>query len=226
MRRKRTAALAAVLVLASALAARANEPAGVSFRVERGDTFTNLFGPDWQKAYEQNRVTVFRQGRPVNSPDVLVEGMVVRVSSDIVLTPRAAARCGALNARRERLSARLSALEATPGGDARAREAAAQTRRLLEDALRFPADVEFAERQVEYLEVLAARPAAPGVAAAAEHDGRRLYLTLALPVCAALACALYVSRRRQRPQYPEADARYRETLADLKAAFRSAGEKF
>lgn len=230
MRRKRHAALAAaVTVMVLTLAARASEPWGVSFRVERGDTFTNLFGPDWQKAYEQNKVTVFRREAPVTSPDVLVEGMVVRVSSDVSLTPRAAARCGALNARRERLSARLAALEAGLGDDTQTHEAAARVRRLLEDPLRFPADVEFAERQVEYLEASAAPQASRATAAAAlpaRAEGRGLYVLLALLACAALAYALYASRRRQRPQYPEADARYREALADMKAAFRSAGEKF
>ncbi len=228
MRRKRPAALAAAVTV-MALAARASEPWGVSFRVERGDTFTNLFGPDWQKAYEQNKVTVFRREVPVTSPDVLVEGMVVRVSSDVSLTPRAAARCGDLNARREQISARLAALEGRLGDDARAREAAARVRRLLEDPLRFSADVEFAERQVEYLEASAARQAAAASTAAAipaRAEGRGLYLLLALLACVALAYALYASRRRRCPQYPEANARYREALADLKAAFRSAGVNF
>src|SRR5437868_2563845 len=94
MRQKTSAALAAaVMALALLQVARADETRTVSLRVERGDTFLNLFGSDWQKAYEQNRLTVFRQGRPVTSPDVLVEGMVVRVSSDVALTPRAVARC-------------------------------------------------------------------------------------------------------------------------------------
>lgn len=230
MRKGRPAALAAaVTVLTLTLAARAAEPGGHSFRVERGDTFSNLFGPDWQKAYEQNKVTVFRRGSPVNSPDVLVEGMVVRVSSDVSLTPRAAARCTALTSRRERLGERLAALEQRLRDDAQASAAAAQVRRLLEDPLRFPADVEFAERQVEYLEVLAARPApqvVPGAAGPTVADGRKLLVPLSLLTCAALAFALYASRRRRRPQYPEADARYRETVTDLKAAFRSAGEEF
>jgi hypothetical protein len=135
-----------------------------------------------------------------------------------------------LRARRERLWTRLTALEQRLGEDTQARATAAETRRLLEDELRFAADVAFAARQIEYLEGMARRPSPPVLetvaVSSATPDGLRLYVPLVLLACAALAGAFYVARRRPRPQYPEADARYREAVADLKGAFRSAGEKF
>lgn len=227
-RKKRTLAATALLVLALLSAARADEPHAVSFRVERGDTFSNLFGSDWQKAYEQNRLTVFRRGRPVTSPDILLEGMVVRVSSDVGLTPRAVARCGALSARREHLAARLAALEGRLSGDPRAQGLAADTRRLLEDDLRFAADVDFAARQVEHLESLSRSPTLPeplsqGIVGDGTDRGRH-YLLAALLLMAAALGALSL-RRRRLPPYPAGAARYNEALADLKGTFRSAGQK-
>jgi hypothetical protein len=231
MRRGTSAALAAMVMGVALLhVVRAEEPRTISFRVEHGDTFTNLFGSDWQKAYEQNKLTVFRRGRPITSPDILIEGMIVRVSSDVGLTPRAVARCGELRERRDQLSAKLVALEQRLSDDTQARETAAETRRLLEDEMRFAADIDFAARQIEYLEEMTRRPAIP-VPEKVEvrpmaSDGLLLYVSLVLLACAALAGAFYVTRRRERPRYPEADARYREVIADLKGAFRSVGEKF
>jgi hypothetical protein len=152
--------------------------------------------------------------------------MVVRVSSDVGLTPRAVARCGELSARREQLVARLPALEQQLWDDPQTRATVAEARRLLDDDIRFAADVDFAARQIEYLEALARRPEAPlQEPRTVSPGGWRLYTLLGLLVCAACAGALYVARRNPRPQYPEADARYREVMADLKVAFKGAGQK-
>ena len=53
-------------------------PTAVVLRAERGDTYLNLFGNDWQKAFRQNRIMVMRQGRPLVSPDILVQGQILR----------------------------------------------------------------------------------------------------------------------------------------------------
>lgn len=230
MKRKTMTTLAALVMALTLLsAARADEPRTISFRVERGDTFTNLFGSDWQKAYEQNKLTVFRKGRPITSPDILIEGMVVRVSSDVGLMPRAVARCGDLRKRREHLSARLAALEQQIGDDPQARSVATDARRLLDDDLRFAADVDFAARQVEYLESLSQRSAMSVHKAIAvtpnEADGRHFYAAMGVLVALFLASTFYVTRRKPRPQYPEADARYREVMAELKQSFSSVGQK-
>ena len=230
MKRKMLTTLATWMMALTLLpAVRADEPRTISFRVEYGDTFTNLFGSDWQKAYEQNKLTVLRKGRPITSPDILIEGMIVRVSSDVGLTPRAVARCGELRKRREQLAARLTALGLQIGDDLQARSVAADARQLLEDDLRFAADVDFVARQVEYLESLARHPATstPEVRAVIPNEASRwrLYAVTGLLIAGAFASALYVARRKPRPQYPEADARYREVVAGLKEAFRGAGQK-
>jgi hypothetical protein len=231
MKQKTGTALGVVfLLLALGTVVQAEESRKISFRVETGDTFTNLFGSDWQKAYQQNQLTVFREGKPVTSPDLLIEGMIVRVSLDVGLTPRAVARCGELRARRDRLAARVATLEQQGGENVEAKAAVLQARRLLGDDLRFAADVDFAARQVEYLETLVNRPATPlpelrASAAPYALSGWRPYLVTGLLVTAMFAAALYIASRAARPRYPEADARYHEVIADLKTSLNSAGLK-
>ena len=120
--------------------------APVNFRVERGDTYINLFGRDWEKAYRQNKMTVMRDGKPITSPDILVEGSVISISADVHLSPRAWARVNALRQRRTQLAAKLAALEPRLADNPQAQTAVAECRRLLENDLRFAADVEFAAR--------------------------------------------------------------------------------
>jgi hypothetical protein len=81
--------------------------ASISFRVAKGDTYINLFGPDWAKAYRQNKVTVMRAGRPISSPDILG---TITVSGDVELTPRAWSRVQMVQQRHADLQARLAAL--------------------------------------------------------------------------------------------------------------------
>jgi hypothetical protein len=59
-----------------------------------------------------------------------------------------------------------------------------------------------------------------------EADGWHLYAATGVLIAALLASALYVARRKPRPQYPAADARYREVMAELNASFSSVGQKF
>ena len=128
---------------------------GVSFPVERGDTYINLFGPDWEKAYRQNKMTVMRDGRPITSPDILVKGSIIAVSADVHLSPRAWGRVNALQQRRAQLLARLEALDEPRLAEMPQVQAnAAECLRLLNNNLRFAANVEFATREVAHLERL------------------------------------------------------------------------
>jgi len=55
--------------------------------VQYGDTLINLFGNDWEKVYDQNCDCLFRaDDEYVSSPDFLVEGAVLQISTDVYLT--------------------------------------------------------------------------------------------------------------------------------------------
>jgi hypothetical protein len=223
-------ALSVVLMLASLASGAAGQQARISLKVKAGDTFTNLFGADWEKAYRQNRVILFRNGKPVSSPDLLIEGTIVRVSSDVGLTPRAVARCGELRARRDDLAGRVKALAETVAGDEAAARVLDQVRQVLRDDLTFAANVELATRQLQQLETLTTERRAFQVQQAKVRDEASNWhsnavVTLLLAGVVVLLSVFAVWRRRTRPAFPEADARYREVLADLESSFRSVGEE-
>ncbi|HEY6344097.1 MAG TPA: hypothetical protein VIY49_21590 [Bryobacteraceae bacterium] len=197
----------------------AESTSGVTFRIERGDTYMNLFGADWEKAYHQNKTTVVRSGRPVTSPDILVEGSILTVSRDVHLSARALARLATLQRRREQLKARLVSLGPTLSKLPEAQAIAVQCRDLLNNDLRFAADVEFAEREVAHLERLARGPMPPNTGSTA-----RFPLLYVLAVCLTLACISIVGLwRRARPRYPEGSVRYQQALSDVKTAFKATG---
>lgn len=212
----------AILLQVPVVFGQENKSPSISFRVEKGDTFSNLFGSDWQKGYQQNRITIFRRGRPLTSPDIMIEGMVVRVSSDVALSPRAVARCGEFRARREHLSAELKALERQLADNPEARGLLFQTHQLLDDDLHFAADADFAARQIQYLQAIAKRKVIVSSPPPTAVDGSkwRMYAAVGLVALVILAAAFCVAYRKQRPQFPEADARYKEALSDLKATYR------
>jgi hypothetical protein len=101
-----------VAIAASAISTASAQPLAdsISFRVDKGDTYINLFGQDWEKAYRQNNLTVVRAGHRISSPDILVEDSVITVSGDVELTPRAWSRVQMLQRRHADLQARLAPL--------------------------------------------------------------------------------------------------------------------
>jgi len=212
-------ALVAVAIL-GAITGVASESAGVvSFRVDRGDTYTNLFGPDWEKAYRQNKVTVIRGGRSVTSPDILVEGSVISVTEDVRLTSRASARVAVLNQRRTELRARLTALAPKVATAPATLAAVEECRKLLDSEEYFGADVEFAAREVAQLERLVQNADVPRPTSQPAWS----WWWIALAASFGIALAIAIFWQRQRPQYPEGTARYRETLDDVKVAFTATG---
>jgi hypothetical protein len=146
---------AAIAVLVISTLSAQTPTGSISFRVTKGDTYINLFEPGWEKAYRQNKVTLMRAGRAVSSPDILVEGSILTVTSDVDLTRRASSRVQALQQRRADLQARLEALAPKFVSVPEAQRAVADCLRLLESVPQFAADVEFADREVSHLERLA-----------------------------------------------------------------------
>lgn len=218
---KRNATLIALMLAALPLIvpAYAESTSGVTFRVERGDTYLNLFGADWQKAYHQNKMAVVRSGRPVTSPDILIEGSILTVSGDVHLSARALARVATLQHWREQLKARLDSLGPALSKLPETHAMAVQCRDLLNNDLRFAADLEFAEREVAHLERLARGPVPPNTGSSAPSP--HLYV---LAACLMLACTSIVALwRRTRPRYPEGYARYQQALSDVKTAFKATG---
>lgn len=208
--------LIAVAIMGT-VTARATASTGmVSFRVEKGDTYTNLFGPDWEKAYRQNKVTVIRGGKPVTSPDILIEGSVVSVTEDVRVTPKASSRLAALKQRRAELETRLASLMpnlvTVPEGQATAEEC----RRRLSSQQQFAADVDFAARELAHLEKLAQNA---GIRHAEPQHVPSWWIGVGGLLATVLAVAIFW--KRQRPQYPEGAARYQEALAAVQSAFRN-----
>jgi hypothetical protein len=190
-----------------------------TFRVEKGDTYTNLFGQDWEKAYRQNKVTVIRGGRPVTSPDILVEGSEISVTGDVRLTARASARVAALNKRRAELRARLTAFAPKLAQSPEALAAMEDCRRILDNDVHFGADVEFASGEVARLEFLVHNALAPQPA----PQPARPWWWIALAAFVGVPLAIAIFWKRLRPRYPEGTARYREAFDDVKAAFKATG---
>jgi hypothetical protein len=212
-----------VLATAVTISTAALKPAAcasfVSLRVEQGDTYTNLFGPDWQKAYRQNKMTVVRNGRPVTSADILIEGSVISVTGDVRLTPRASARLAALSKRRSDLTGRLADLAPRLATAPQAQAVAEECRKQLADDKHFAADVDFIEREIAHLEALVLTVDVPRPRPQSQSTNS-WWLGFAV---AATALATAILWKRQRPRYPEGAARYREALSDLRAAFRHVG---
>jgi len=199
--------LAVLLFAASAAMCGAQQVATVSVAVEKGDTLLNLFGPDWQKAYDQNRITVIRNGHPVQSPDILVEGMVLQVSADTMLTNRAAARVDGLNQKRAELERRLETLAAKTSmqpGDA---ATIALCHSKLEAQQFYTADIAFVSEQVTELET--ADRAEASVSSGGIPWAKTIGLALAL--LAALAIVAWLFKREKGgtgglARYEQADA--------------------
>jgi hypothetical protein len=139
-----TLILLPLLTVAASVAAAPNTQSPVVLRVERGDTFSNLFGPDWEKAFEQNRKTVMRRGVAVTSPDILIEGSILRISGNVHLTPRALERVKGLAWRRIELRDFLTQVGF---GGGRTRERASELLRDLDDDLQYVTDLDYIERE-------------------------------------------------------------------------------
>jgi hypothetical protein len=205
-----SAALLVIEAITSATAAEPQRDTQVVLRAERGDTFGNLF-VDWQKAFDQNRTTVIRHGKPVTSPDILLEGATLRVTGVIRLTPRAIARVDTLVKRRAALRQQLVYLVTTNAtGPAALR--AAQLRRMLDDDLRYASDLDFIEREVPRLEI--ADPSA------AKHARPTWTWAMAGLAVAAILLAWACLARRQR-EGPGGDERMKAILSDLDQALRA-----
>ena len=174
----------------------------VVLRAERGDTYLNLFGTDWQKAFRQNHITVIRAGRPLVSPDILVQDQILQVTGDVFLTNRALQRVRGLAERRNNLQRRLSVL-ASRGGEAGAKAVALRGDL---DALRYAADIDYLEREADRLN--STPPPTPTI--------RRTHWVW-VASGALLACVVLggIALRRHRSQGPTGDARMRAALRDL-----------
>jgi hypothetical protein len=138
--------LATLIATAATLAAVGAPPNNkpVMLRVEHADTLLNLFGQDWEKAFLQNQITIIRGGKPVLSPDILVEGQVLRVSADTHLTPRAINKANGLADRRAALKQQLTELGGKGGPDA---ELIGKLRHTLADDVQYAADIDYLERE-------------------------------------------------------------------------------
>jgi hypothetical protein len=203
----RTMAVAAIILLtltftvlgASTVQQPANTP--VVLRAERGDTYLNLFGNDWEKAFRQNRITVVRGRRPLVSPDILVQGQILQVTGDTFLTARALQRARSIAARRDALQHRLSAFASREGDVGRK---AIALRSALDD-LRYVADLDYIERETDRLNSTTPIPAP------------RPTLWIPLALAALLACVILggLVLRRRRAQGPTGDERVQAALHDL-----------
>ena len=145
-----------ILLFTSCFASAGNEQEYLFFKVMKGDTFIRLFGSDWEKAWNENKIWVVRDGELVSSPDILIEGVVLRVPSTLQLTHRAAVRLEDLRRQRQELLQRLQRLKATPRGSALPDYAPrlADCEHLLADETRFAQNVEVAETLLAQLEML------------------------------------------------------------------------
>lgn len=219
------AVIAAALVLVSGVYAGSGDRK-LSFRVERGDTYLNLFGPDWQKAYRQNKLTVIRKGRPVTSPDILVEGTIITVTPDVHLTPRAQTRSTDLKRRRMELSVQLTTIEPSLRNVPQMQSVAEECRQLLTDDLRFAADVDYVARELENLQRSARNRTVEGVPVS-NQDGNHNRIGLLyggfISLVVLTAIVSFFLLKRAQPAYPAGDARYREALRDVRDALRKAG---
>jgi hypothetical protein len=190
----------------------------ITFRVIRGDTYMNLFGPDWEKAYRQNRMTAVRAGHTLTSPDLLVENSIVTVSPEVRLTPRAWNRLQELQQRRTALKSRLDTLTPKLREDPGLQRTAAECRSLLDSGPRLAYDIPVAEEEIAHLERLVGNQ--PGVDLRILSGSR---WPVVLSPIAGLALTLVLLWRRHRRVRPEGAARYREALKDVQAAFQRAG---
>jgi len=181
----------------------------VVLRAERGDTYLNLFGTDWQKAFRQNRITVIRDGRPLVSPDILVQGQILQVTGDTFLTARACQRVRGIAERRAALQRRLSVFAAR-GGDAG--EKAAALRSALDDDLRYAADLDYLEREADRLHSATQSTPAP-------HRAPWIWVASG----ALLACVILggLALRRRPNQGPTGDERMRAALRDLRRSHKT-----
>lgn len=180
---------------------------GVTFRVERGDTFRNLFGKDWYEAWRQNRIVVMRDGRALSSPDILLEGAVVTVTAGVHLTPRAQARVVNLADRRAQLGQRLEEIDRRLARSGRGQELLATCRRGLAELDSHPQRTEELTWQLEELEALGGllEPAPVRQSPPAPSWPRTWLLALPLILLAFTGWMLwYVRTNRTR----EAKARY------------------
>ena len=127
-------------------------------------------------------------------------------------------------ARREKLSARIAALEPKIGNNPAAQALLAEAHRLVDDDLRFAADIDFAVREIEQAEALVSKETTQSVIAPPAQEAANWFVYLALVIVGmGIGSSIYIVRRRPRPRYPEADARYRAVIADLGQRF---GRKF
>ncbi len=206
---RRTVVITPVILLTITLtvpgASAAQQP--VVLRADRGDTYLNLFGADWQKAFRQNRITVMREGRPLVSADILVQGQILQVTFDTFLTARALQRARSIAERRVALQRRLSVIAALSGD---AGEKTVALRNVLDDDLRYAADLDYLEREADRLN--SATPATP-----APH--RTLWISVASG--ALLACAILggLVLRQQQRQGPTGDERIQAALCDIQTTF-------
>lgn len=200
--------LLVMVAITSATAAEPYPDAQIVFRAEHGDTFGNLFGADWQKAFDQNQTTVIRNGNPVTSPDILLEGAILHVSADVRLTSRAIGRVDSLVKRRAALGQRLDGLAGSAGPAALR---ATELRRILNDDLRYVGDLDFIEREISKLET---------VDLPAPEPAKSTWIwVMAGPSVAAIFLA-WVALRRRRKEGPGGDERMKAVLSDLDQALR------
>lgn len=203
----------ALLVMAAITAGAPGEPqpsAQIVIRAEHGDTFGNLFGADWQKAFDQNRTTVIRKGKPVTSPDILLEGAILRVTGDVRLTPRAIARVDTLVKRRAALRQRLVDLVTKTSVPAALR--AAELRRLLDNDFRYAGDMDFIEHEIAKLETV--DPPALGPARSSPF----------WPIAGSAAAVIFLvwfALLRRRKDRPGGDERMKAVLNDLDQALHA-----
>lgn len=188
-------------------ASAAQQPASmpVVLRAEPGDTYFNLFGADWQKAFRQNRITVIREGRAIVSPDILVEGQILQVTSDTLLTDRALKRVRGLVERRATLQ-RLLSTAISRGGEARAK--ASELNQALVDDLRCVADLDYLEREAARL--TSTTPPTPA-------SQRAPWILVALAILFASIVLGGLVLRRHRSQGPTGDERMRAALRELRS---------
>jgi hypothetical protein len=166
-------------------------------------------------------VTVIRSGKPVSSPDILIENTIITVTADVRLTPRASSRMDALNQQRQELGAKLAELAPKLSKMSNAQATVSECQHILNDDLRFGADLDFVARSIAHLERLAQNQLGSG----SQRPPMQIIntgpvFTVAL-VGALLTVAIFWPRNR--PAYPAGAARYREALADVGAAFKNPG---
>lgn len=195
--------MAAMIVVAGGAAVEPRPDRLIMFRAEPGDTFQGLFGKDWQRAWEQNRMTVIRKGKPLVSPDILVEGAVLPVTDDVYLTPRAAQRVKELVERRVMLRRHLSEV-VKKGGALGVR--AEELRRMLDDDTRYGADLDYLDREVNRLRPIDVPP---------PESFKPMPVWAALGVGCLAALLGYLAVRRKRRERPTGDERMTSVLPDL-----------